>query len=378
MAKKSSPQTPHDAAVSIIEKLVKEHIGGILNATAICNQCSEELTINLVNGVVGVQKEKLVRTVRPDISLHDENDIPIRFIEVVDSHAPERNVHDFALHNDIEVLEFHLRAEREFAGRRRNKALDESLTIKARLQELVEGRLLIDAHNLLCKRPKCLDCGSPLPLRTVSISTKDCWKCGQNVNVAAGDIDGHILEQDYFTQEELLFARENGVTLDRRFSATVGGKYLANVCTNCNQIQGNWFLYMDPLHDRFNLFRTRRQGYGPCDKCATRHCWSHGEYLDYLGTAQCPGCLEEMERVMCPNHPDRECFYPHRCGEGGCYFVNRERQRKAFAEEVAIRERQRLERQEQKDREWQQSVEQWREISEWIHRGQLDQEEGRR
>ena len=371
MAKKSSPQTSHDAAVSIIEKLVKEHIGGIFNATAICNQCSEELTINLVNGVVEVQREKLVGTVRPDISLHDENDIPIRFIEVVDSHAPERNVHDFALHNGIEVVEFHLRADRAFTGRRRNRALDESLTIKTRLQELNEGRLVVDAHNLLCQRPKCRDCGSPLPLRTVTISTTDCWKCGQNVNVVTGDIDGHSLEQDFFTKEEMKFAEENGVLLARRFSATAGGKYLANVCTNCDQIQGNWFLYMDPLHDRFNLFRTKRENYGPCEKCATRHCWSHGEYQDYQGTNQCPDCLDEAERVMCPNRPDRECFYPHRCSEGGCYFVNREEQlqkiQQGYAEEAALRQQQDLQREEEKAREWQN-------LSDWINQRRIDQD----
>ena len=98
------------------------------------------------------------------------------------------------------------------------------------------------------------------------------------------------------------------MTLERRFSATAREKYLANVCTGCDQIQGNWFLYVDPFHDRFNLLRTERQDYGPCDKCATYCCLTHGEYLDYAGTNQCPACLEEAERVMCPNNPDRECF----------------------------------------------------------------------
>ena len=329
--------TPHQQAIAIIERLVSDNLGGSLEATADCNQCSEKLSINLVEGIVGVKREARVGKVWPDLSLVDGNGEPVKFIEVVDTHAPQSNVHEYALSNGIEIVEVHLRAEREFSGTRRNKALDASLTVKARLQELAAGRIQIDAHNILCRKPPCKECGTPLALRTVEIRTKDCWKCGRNVNVAMGHKDGETLEQDLFTEEEVEFAEQNGVTLVRRFSATARGKYLANVCTGCDQIQGNWFLYADPYHDRFNLLRTERQVYGPCDKCATRYCMTHGEYLDYTGTTQCPACLEEAERVMCPNERDRECFYPDKCQEAGCYFVNREQQR--------LREPQELERQ---------------------------------
>ena len=300
--------------------------------------------------------------VRPDISLLDEMGKPVRFMEVVDSHAPEETVHEQALHDGTEVVEIHLRAGRKFTGRRRNKALDVSLTVKARIQELAAGRIVIDTHNLLCSRPMCKECGTPLPLRTVTISTTDCWKCGQNVNVATGNKDGEGLEQDYFTTEEIAFAQENRVTLERRFSSTVGGKYLANVCTECDQIQGNWFLYMDPFHDRFNLHKAERQVYRPCDQCATRYCLTHGEYLDYGGDGQCPSCLEEAEGVMCPNNADRVCFYPHRCEEGGCYFVNREQQRREQLEQAEQHERIERERLEQHERE----KRQWAEFQDWF------------
>ncbi len=163
--------------------------------------------------------------------------------------------------------------------------------------------------------------------------------------------------------------KKNEVKLERRFSATVGEKYLANICTGCDQMQGNWFLHMDPFHNRFNLFRTERQNYGPCDKCATYHCLTHGEYLDYRGTNQCPVCLEEAERVMCPNNPDRECFYPDRCQQNGCYFVNRDQQRQLEQQEW---ERQQQELREQKERKNRQEQEQrqqeWIELNEWFRR----------
>lgn len=360
MSRKSPNRTPHDEAVAIVEQLVTKSLGENLEATAACNQCSEEFTLNLVAGASSVSREKLVGTVRPDISVLDESGEAVRFIEVVDSHAPEKTVHEQALQDGTEVVEIHLRAEREFAGRRRNKALDASLTVKARLQELADGRIVLDAHNLLCRRPKCSECGAPLPLRTVTVSTKDCWKCGQNVTVATGIKDGESLEQDHFTTEEIAFARENGVTLERRFSATIGRKYLANVCTGCDRIQGNWFLYTDPYHDRFNLQEAERQEYGPCDPCATRSCLTHGDYMDYRGSSQCPSCLEESERVMCPNNPDRECFYPHRCEESGCFFVNRERESRHELEQEEKRQREREEQREQEKR-------QWARLNEWLN-----------
>ena len=361
--------TPHEQAIAVIEQLVLDNMGGSLGATAHCNQCSEKLSINLVEGIAGVQREKRVGKVWPDLSLVDGNGVPVRFIEVVDTHAPQSNVHEYALSNGIEIVEVHLRAEREFSGTRRNKALDASLTVKARLQELAVGRIQIDTHTLLCRKPPCKECGTPLSLRTVEIRTKDCWKCGRNVNVAMGHKDGETLEQDLFTEEEVEFAEQNGVTLVRRFSATARGKYLANVCTGCDQIQGNWFLYMDPYHDRFNLFRTERQVYGPCDKCATRYCMTHGEYLDYTGTNQCPACLEEAEKVICPNEPDRECFYLDKCQEAGCYFVNREQQRLREPQELERQQEEIQEEQEQKaEEEREESRQKWAEFNDWFHK----------
>ncbi len=317
-------ESSHEQAVGILEKHARENLAGTLEATAQCNECHEELTIDLMARAASVERNQAVGPVRPDLSVFDHEGVPLRFIEVVDTHKPETNVHEYALEHGIEVVEFHLNADREFTGRRRNRALDASLTIKTRLKELESGILRIDAHTRLCQRPKCQECLTPLPMRTIIVSTKDCWNCGQNVNVAIGSIDGSTLEQDEFTSEELEFVRKNGANLERRMSATVGFKYLANVCTNCDQIQGNWFLYMDPFHDRFNLHQTERQQYGPCSRCAMRICLTHGEYTDFREEKLCPECLRESERVVCPNRHERDCYFPDKCEATGCYFLNRE------------------------------------------------------
>ena len=118
MSRRSSNRTPHDEATAIIEHLVTRNIGGDLEATAACNHGSEELTINLVAGASSISREKLVGSVRPDISLLDESGEAVRLIEAVDSHAPEETVHEQALQEGTEVVRVHLLAEREFAGRR--------------------------------------------------------------------------------------------------------------------------------------------------------------------------------------------------------------------------------------------------------------------
>ena len=325
MARKNqSSESLHEQAVSIMEKLFGESIGATLEADTRCNECGDSLRVNLVEDASTVQRNKNVGPVRPDLSIFDSNSRPIRFIEIVDSHKPESNVHKYALENRIDVFEFHLNAEREFVGRRRNRALDASLVVKARLKDLQAKRLRIDAHTLLCKRPKCEKCSSPLPLRTIAINMKDCWKCDQSIKVSVGYKDGSELEQDFFTDEELEFARENGVILERRFSSTAKAKYLANVCPHCDQIQGNWFLYKDPFHDRFNLHQTKREAYGPCDQCSARMCLTHGEYFDYTGNMHCPECIREAEKTMCPNISYRQCFYPEKCRKTGCYFQNQQ------------------------------------------------------
>lgn len=360
MSRKLPDRTPHDEALAIVVNLVTKNLEGDLEATAACNQCGEELTINLVTGATSVRREKLVGSVRPDISLLDASGEAVRFIEVVDSHAPEATVHEQALRDGTEVVGIHRRAEREFTGRRRNTALDASLTVKTRLQELADGRIVRDAHNLLCRKPKCTECGAPRLRRTVTVRTTDCWTCGQTVTVATGDNDGESLEHDQFTKEEIAFARAHGVTLERRFSATVGGKSLANVCLWCDPIQGNWFLYMDPYHDRFKLHKVERKGYGPCDPCTARYCVIHGKSMDSRGDIQGPTCLEESERGMCPHKPDRDCFYPRRCEEDGCYFVSRAIERR---DQLAQEQQRQRKREEQRDHE----TRQWARLNEWLN-----------
>ena len=320
----------HEQAVSLIERLVSKSIGDELLVSVTCNECRDVRHVDLVANGHSVLRNRTVGTVRPDLAVLDANNKPLRFLEVIDSHKPGLNVHEYALAHGIEVFEFHLRSMDgsnllPFSRRRTvNKALDEALVIKKRLDDLRAGRIVVDAHTLLCDRPKCLDCGTRLPRRTITISKYGCWNCKKVLLIATGSKDGHSIQGDELTNDEVSFARSNGVFLERRFSATMRTKYLANICNHCDQIMGEWYLHVDPYHEDFRLPVATLVEDGPCDACAQRYCHSHGEWFTYSSAGQCVGCIDESERVMCPNVQERQCFYPDRCKADRCYFSKRD------------------------------------------------------
>ena len=385
--RRQNNESVHEQAVSILERHILENLGATLNATGRCNECGDELRINLVEGAGRVERNKQVGPVRPDLSIFGSNDNALRFVEIVDSHKPESNVHNYAMRNGIEVIEFHLNAKKEFVGQRKNKALDASLTVKARLEDLKAKRLEIDAHTLLCQRPKCDECSHPLPRRTITVSTIDCWKCKKNMPVAVGYKDDIALGYNVlsgkeigFTDEELEFIKANGVVMECRFSSDAGTKYLANICPHCDRLTGNWYLYSDPHHQRFTVHIATRDEYGPCDRCSTYWCNTHEEYLDFTDNPHCPECVREAEKTMCPNVSDRECYYPDRCQQDGCYFQNRQEQelKRQAQEKQEIAERQRKEAEAQKRMAFKRKLEQdelaeeRRKFNEWIEERRID------
>ena len=378
----------HEQAVSILERHILGNLGATLNATGRCNECGDELRINLVEGASRVERNKQVGPVRPDLSIFGSNDQALRFVEIVDSHKPESNVHDYALSNGIEVFEFHLNTKKEFTGQRKNKALDASLTIKARLEDLKANRLEIDSHTLLCQRPKCDECSHPLPRRTITVSTIDCWKCNGNMRVAVGYLDDMALGYNIlsgseigFTDEELEFIEANGVVMARRFSSDAKTKYLANICPHCDKLTGNWYLYTDPHHRRFTVELASREKYGPCVRCSTYWCNTHGDYLNFTDDPHCPECVREAEKTMCPNVSGRECYYPDRCQRDGCYFQNRQEQelKRQAQEKQEIAERQSKEAEVQKRNAYNRKLEQdaraeeRRKFNEWFEERRIDQ-----
>ena len=332
------PGTLHEQGVDILYNHLEAALGRELLATAKCNECPDEIAIDLMQNADRIMRGQSVGPVVPDLALLDGNGRPTTFVEVVVTHAPDRNVHRYAIENSIRVVEFHLNATADPspARRERGKALSEALAIKASLRDLREGRLRVDAHNLLCERPRCEDCQTPRPLRTVVILEKDCWKCHKATRVAVGSRDSEHLYPAHFTDLELAFARDHGVILDVRYSATRQERYLANVCSACDQIQGDWFLYQDPFHDSYRIAIDEREGFeGPCESCSQRDCSLHGAFRDYEADGECPTCLDAARVRLCPNREGRDCYYPATCHEQGCYFTRRSESRRSEAQRQA-------------------------------------------
>ena len=172
-------------------------------------------------------------------------------------------------------------------------------------------------------KPRCPQCSTPLPLRTIIIKAILCWNCEETINVAAGYKDHLPMPQASFTRAERNFAHRHGVVLDRRYSHIAMTRYLANVCPRCDHMQGDWFIYFDPNRDVLSIERARRETHGPCDKCSTRSCPKHGTYIDYDDTGRCPHCLRAAGTVACSVRTDLLCINPGDCLERGCYLRTR-------------------------------------------------------
>lgn len=365
------PGTLHEQALDILQERIEGALGKELVAQVNCKEYHETHLVDLVRDAASVRRDYALPGCRPDLAILNEAGKVLSLVEVVVSHAPERNVHRYAIEHGLLIVEFHLPPpeKTDYWGRKKRKASDEAVLIKRSLENFRSGPLLADDHNLLCQRPRC-DANHPLPLRVVHVQTKDCWNCHKDMKVAVGARDTEDLYPEDFTPEERKFAQEQGVILQTRFSRTVGARYLANVCGECDQIQGNWFLYMDPYHDAYRYDVVERREYGPCDECAKRYCQisDHGEYIDHEDKG-CPTCHYLAELVMCHHRQDRECFYPDTCKGQGCYFQRREESQRAAAlqyEQARQAEEARLlEQREQRDREW-------AELNEWIKASRKD------
>ena len=365
------PGTLHEQALDILQERLEGALGGNLVAQVRCKEYPEDHSVELVRHAASIQRNLTLPGCRPDITILNAASEPLILIEVVVSHAPERNVHHYAIEHGLQIIEFHLPPAEEptYGSRKARRASDEAVLIKRTLEDFRSGPLLADDHNLLCQRPRC-DTNHPLPHRMVHIQVKDCWNCGKNVRVAVGVKDGKDLYPRDFTPGERKFAQQHSVILQTRFSATAGERYLANVCGECDRIQGDFYLFMDPFHDGYRYGVVEREEYGPCDKCAECICVLHGEYIDHEGHG-CPECRYLAERTMCGRVTDRECFYPDTCQEHGCYFQRREQAQRA--EEEALRAQAAEGRQSAaveraaREQRRQAEVAEWAQLNEWIN-----------
>ncbi len=84
--------------------------------------------------------------------------------------------------------------------------------------------------------------------KNMTIIEGQCWKCEAPMKVAISDSDdgmSNFCGPDEFTEEELLFARERGVIIEKQDSKTAEFSYLANTCPHCKTFAGRFHLFLE-------------------------------------------------------------------------------------------------------------------------------------
>ena len=271
---KTSKPSITERAMDVIHRQLAASLADGLIAEVPCNDCSMVHPMDLAAGAARVERTDDVGPTGAGLALLDSHGIPLTSVQVLVRDTHSRHAQPSRIRPDTRIIEFHLGAKRRGRGnRRRRPSLDEGMAISMRLEELSAGRLYVDHHNLPCPRPLCVGCRDPLPLRTILIRGVRCWDCGEPTKIALGTIDAKILYPDEYTPQEREFAIEQGrVKLSVRSSGAFGDQYLANVCAECDSVQGDWTLDID-IHHRGSISETdTRSEFGPC------HCAGNGKW----------------------------------------------------------------------------------------------------
>lgn len=95
-------------------------------------------------------------------------------------------------------------------------------------------------------------------------STRICWKCGKPIKVACFALKNYVDINSEFNDEiflmtsmiskmpeEVLKHLQNHYNFKEKYSQTIKDKYWANCCSYCDSLQGNNFLFYEPLNSPF-------------------------------------------------------------------------------------------------------------------------------
>lgn len=194
-----------------------------------CEYCYETHTGNLLKKVKSVKVEYYMKECQPDIALLDKSDNVYAVIEVVVTHKPEENVLEFYSDKNIILILINLTSDEDL----------ENLENKISKPDIVK----------FCYNPKCEKCKHHQQKTKMIIIVGDCWRCDKPIKVALTRKNGYTLGPDTFTQKELIFAKNKGVSVSRKKD------YLANTCNHCGTFVGKTYLldeyYIPALDDIF-------------------------------------------------------------------------------------------------------------------------------
>ncbi len=199
-----------------------------------CEKCDEEHSGNLLKKAVKVEPEYDLGICQPDIALLDKDGKVVIVVEVVVTHQPESEVMQYYNDNKIACLQIQV----------------DNFSDCDRIEE----KLSHPEHMNICPNPRCKKCGEIMRHVQMVTVVSNCWKCGQEMRIAMlVTKNGYqIFSPADFSEEEIKIATTLGANIKRRYSKTVSGSYLANVCEHCNAFVGDFYMheYYYCLHEK--------------------------------------------------------------------------------------------------------------------------------
>jgi hypothetical protein len=193
-----------------------------------CKICGEKHKLNLLENIDKVQLESYVENYKPDMVLLRQGR-PVSAIEIIVTHKPEKEAEDYYVAEKISVIKIFLESDEDIYS--------------------VENNPLIPPSVEYClELPRCPKCGNYMEKKYLNITTDECWNCHEPLKVAwitcgRKDNEGVFYGPERFNQEEIELARKNGVIIEERFSKTLQESYNANICPNCGNFIGEFFIH---------------------------------------------------------------------------------------------------------------------------------------
>lgn len=124
--------------------------------------------------------------------------------------------------------------------------------------------------------PVCNNCDSKQYVWDVDIHDDYfCWKCNKSIKIillyypyTEKEIkDSKFSDFSYEKPLELIkYAATKGVRLAKRYSKTTNSSYVMHICSNCNSVQGDFFIVEDNHQDTKLLERLRLTFCSVCNK----------------------------------------------------------------------------------------------------------------
>ncbi len=199
-----------------------------------CSHCYDAHKGNLTKKATAVLLEQSLGPIRPDIALMDSSGRPLIVIEVIVSHHPELETIDYCDKNKIYLLQVNLKSEKDLYG-----IEDEILKLNCSLDYCPE-------------RKKCPLCGDFCYKKYVQTTYIECWKCKRQMKLATFySLDWYGAR--CFSEKDCTVARELGAIVKKKFSKTMGERYLASCCNYCGGFSGDFF-----LHDFLDELETQK------------------------------------------------------------------------------------------------------------------------